>query len=190
MFEAPIPGLTQLLFLWISTGHLWSLVFLSDWLSPNRLQGAGGLQYELLCYWVTRLLLLSMQEDYIVGLGAMRERCHMGNKLQKWAMPEVNLTRSCTEFPSYKFMSTADRILYYLPKSDLSNSTGFCAARDRRFVAVTLQEKYSYKYFEIWEKQHLYWDIIKRTALLLILKELAGKLFQTSWRITSDPSLS
>lgn len=65
------------------------------------------------CCWV-RLLLLSMLHNYIVGLGAMRERCHKGNKRQKWAMPDVNLTRNCTEFSSNKFMSSADEVSFSL----------------------------------------------------------------------------
>lgn len=113
VFEATMFRVAQIPVLWINFGHPYFLVLPLDWVMTYEITNTCCWYW-----WVTRLLLLSMLQDYIVFLGAMMKRCHRGNKLQKWAMPVVNLTRSCREFSSCKFMSRAGKILYYLPESD------------------------------------------------------------------------
>lgn len=58
-----------------------------DWVSESITSGSKfRLFYDLqVCKNNLRCYvdaLLSVLQDYIAGLGAMRERCHMGNKLQ------------------------------------------------------------------------------------------------------------
>lgn len=71
-----------------------------------------GKSFDMLHCFVTRPTLLSKQPDYKEDWGAMRERCHRGNKLQN---------RGALNKKMYR----AEKIPHQLPKSDLTRSSTY-----------------------------------------------------------------